>query len=61
MATTHNPVIRACYARLVAIGTPKTPALVVYMRQRLTIMRTLVRTGTARDVTIGALSARRPC
>lgn len=44
VATTHNPVIRAFYQRLVAKGKQKKVAIVACMRKLLTILNTLVRT-----------------
>jgi transposase len=42
----HNPTLRAFYKRLVAAGKPKKVALVACMRKLLTILNTMVRTGT---------------
>ena len=41
-----NPTLRAFYQRLVAAGKPKKVALVACMRKLLTIVNTMVRTGT---------------
>jgi transposase len=46
VATRRNPVIRTFYARLLATGKPKKLALVACMRKLLTILNTMVRTGT---------------
>jgi transposase len=46
VATKRNAVIRRFYQRLVAAGKPKTLALVACMRKLLTILNTMVRTGT---------------
>ena len=46
VATKRNAVIRAFYQRLVAAGKPKKLALVACMRKLLTILNTMVRTGT---------------
>ncbi len=46
VATRRNPVIQAFYARLVKAGKPKKLALVACMRKLLTILNTMVRTGT---------------
>jgi transposase len=42
----RNPTLRAFYQRLVAAGKPKKVALVACMRKLLTILNTMVRTGT---------------
>ncbi len=47
VATRRNPVIRAFYTRLLAIGKPKKLALVACMRKLLTILNTIVRTRQA--------------
>lgn len=44
VATRCNPVIRAFYHRLLAIGKPKKVALIACMRKLLTILNHLVRT-----------------
>jgi transposase len=46
VAARWNPVIRAFYRRLVAVGKPKKLALVACMRKLLTILNVMVRTGT---------------
>ncbi len=46
VATRSNAVIRAFYLRLLAAGKPKKLALVACMRKLLTILNTMVRTGT---------------
>lgn len=45
-ATTHNPVIRAFYERLLERGKPKKVAQVACMRKLLTILNSMVRDGT---------------
>ncbi len=45
VATTHNPVIRAFYQRLVAAGKAKKVAIIAAMRKLLTILNAMVRTG----------------
>jgi len=45
VAARRNPLIRAFYQRLVAVGKPKKVALVACMRKLLTIINHLVRTG----------------
>jgi len=45
VASRHNPVIKAFYARLVAAGKPKKLALVACMRKLLTILNAVVRSG----------------
>ncbi|HEX3140911.1 MAG TPA: transposase [Rhizobacter sp.] len=51
VATQHNPVIRAFYARLLAAGKPKKVALVACMRKLLTILNAMLRDGKAWDAT----------
>lgn len=46
VATRRNPVIRACYLRLVAAGKPKKVALVACMRKLLTILNAMARANT---------------
>ena len=46
VATRRNPVIRACYGRLVTAGTPKKVALIACMRKLLTILNAMMRTST---------------
>jgi transposase len=43
VATRHNPVIRAFYARLLSVGKPKKVALVACMRKLLTILNAMMR------------------
>ena len=43
VAMRHNPVIRACYERLVGAGKPKKVAIVACMRKLLIIMNAMVR------------------
>lgn len=45
-AVRSNPVIHACYARLVDAGKPHKVALVACMRKLLTILNAMVRDGT---------------
>ena len=45
-AIQHNPVIRACYQRLVAAGKPRKVALVACIRKTLTILNAMLRTQT---------------
>nr|WP_246432248.1 transposase [Xanthomonas theicola] len=45
VAMRHNPVIRACYQRLVAAGKPKKVAIVACMRKLLIILNAMARTG----------------
>lgn len=45
VATRCNPVIKAFYQRLLAMGKPKKVALVACMRKLLTILNHMVRTG----------------
>ena len=46
VATRHNPVIKAYYQRLLAMGKPKKLALVACMRKLLIILNAMVRTRT---------------
>lgn len=46
VATTHNPVIRSFYKRLLAQGKKKMVALTACMRKLLTILNAMVRTNT---------------
>lgn len=48
-ATTHNPVIRDFYQRLIARGKPRKVALVACMRKLLTILNAMVRDHTTWD------------
>jgi transposase len=50
-AMTHNPVIRAFHARLIAKGKPPKVAIVACMRKLLTILNAMVRDSTAWDET----------
>lgn len=50
VASRHNVAIRAFYTRLVEAGKPKKLALVACMRKLLTILNTMVRTGSAWSV-----------
>jgi len=45
VASKHNPVIKAFYKRLLAVGKPKKVALVACMRKLLTILNAMVRSG----------------
>ena len=45
VATCHNPVIRSFYQRLPASGKPKKLTLTACMRELLTILDTMVKTG----------------
>jgi len=47
VATQRNPVIAACYQRLLKAGKPKKVALVACMRKLLTILNAILRTETA--------------
>jgi transposase len=46
VATRHDPVIRAFYARLCAAGKPKKLALTACMHKLLLILNAIVRHGT---------------
>ena len=46
VAARRNPVIRAFYRRLLALGKPKKVALVACMRKLLTILNAMMRTNT---------------
>lgn len=43
VAMRHNPVIRAFYERLIAVGKPKKVAIVACMRKLLTILNAMLR------------------
>ncbi|MFP1736454.1 IS110 family RNA-guided transposase [Lonsdalea quercina] len=49
VATRFNPVIKAFYSRLLAIGKPRKVALVACMRKLLTILNAMVRKGEKWD------------
>lgn len=49
VATRRNPVLKAFYERLVAVGKPKKVALVACMRKLLTILNHMLRTGQRWD------------
>jgi len=49
VATQHNPVISAFYARLLAAGKPKKVALVACMRKLLTILNAMLRDARSWD------------
>ena len=46
-ATSHNPVIREFYGRLVAAGKPKKVALTACMRKLLTILNAMIKYGNS--------------
>jgi len=46
VAARHNPIIKAFYQRLVAVGKPKKVALTACMRKLLTILNAMVRSNT---------------
>ncbi len=46
VATKHNPVIRAFYQRLLATGKPKMVAITACMRKLLTILNSMLKTGS---------------
>ena len=54
VASRHNPVIRACYQRLLARGKPKKVALTACMRKLLVILNAIVRTNTPWQAPLGA-------
>jgi transposase len=49
VATTHNPVIRAFYQRLIGAGKAKKLALIAAMRKLLTILNAMVKSGKPWD------------
>jgi transposase len=49
VATTHNPVIRAFYQRLIAAGKAKKVAIIAAMRKLLTILNAMVRSAKRWD------------
>lgn len=54
VATRYNPVIRACYQRLLARGKPKKVALTACMRKLLVILNAIVRSNTPWQAPLGA-------
>jgi len=53
-ATRYNPVIRAFYERLLAVGKPKKVALVACMRKLLGILNAMVRDGQRFNLSLHA-------
>ena len=49
VATRYNPVIRVFYQRLLAVGKAKKVALVACMRELLTILNSMVKSGRRWD------------
>jgi transposase len=56
VAAQYNPVLKAFYQRLVAVGKPKKVALIAVARKLLTILNAIVRDGTPWKGTVGAVS-----
>jgi transposase len=56
-ATKHNPVIRALYQRLCAVGKAKKTALVACMRKLITILNAMMRSGHAWQPALAAARA----
>jgi transposase len=50
----YNPVLKAFYERLVAMGKPKKVALIAVARKLLTILNAIVRESTRWKGTVGA-------
>jgi transposase len=46
VAARYNPVLKAFYERLVAVGKPKKVALIAVARKLLIILNAIVRDGT---------------
>lgn len=59
VATKHNPVIRAYYRRLQALGKPTKVALIAAMRKLLTILNAMLKTQTPWSPALGEPSATR--
>ena len=55
-ASRHNPVIRACYQRLLAAGKPKKVALTACMRKLLVILNAMLKHHTPWDERTAQLS-----
>lgn len=60
VATKHNPVIRAFYARLVAAGRPKKLALTARMRKLLAILNAMAKHHTRWEEAALVATARHP-
>jgi len=56
VAAQYNPVLKAVYERLVAVGKPKKVALIAVARKLLTILNAIVRDSTPWKGTVGAVS-----
>ncbi|SAL45444.1 transposase [Caballeronia sordidicola] len=50
VAMRYNPVVRACYQRLVKAGKPKKVAIVACMRKLLIIMNAMVKSRQPWDI-----------
>jgi transposase len=56
VARRYNPVLKAFYERLLAVGKPKKVALIAVARKLLTILNAIVRDGTPWKGTVEAVS-----
>ncbi|HBB9565663.1 TPA: transposase, partial [Escherichia coli] len=56
VATRFNPVIKAFYSRLLAVGKPKKVALVACMRKLLTILNAMLRKNEEWDMSYHSVS-----
>ena len=56
VAAQYNPVLKAFYQRLVAVGKPKKVALIAVARKLLTILNAIVRDGRPWKGTVAAVS-----
>jgi len=45
VARRHNPVLKAFFERLIAVGKPKKVAIIAVARKLLTILNAIVRDG----------------
>jgi transposase len=52
VAVRHNPVLKACYERLLAVGKRKKVALVACMRKLLTMLNAIAKNGSTWDSTM---------
>jgi transposase len=55
-ATRHNPVLKACYQRLIAKGKPAKVALIACMRKLIVILNTMIARGEKWDPTKHAIA-----
>lgn len=56
VAARFNPVLKAFYDRLIAVGKPKKVAIIAVARKLLTILNAIVRDASPWKGTVGAVS-----